>query len=249
MELDIQLITTAATATGIAWVGSAIGACAAWMPRAPGARTMAGMLGLAAGVMIAATLLSLIPLAQALSDSHLLIIGAFAGGGILIWGLDLLVPHQHPGAPEPDHGQPISGHTGTLIAAAIVIHNIPEGAAVGAYSVGEGGPTGSLVWAIALHNIIEGVLVAFPLRAAGFSTRTAFLVAQGAGAVEFAAGIAAAAMVGLAMTLLPVALAMAGGAMMYVVFEELLPEAHRHRQGNTASLGAMLGVALVVWLG
>lgn len=248
MEMGSQ-IANVVTATGIAWAGSAIGACAAWLPRQPGARMMAAMLGLAAGVMIAATLLSLLPQAKALHDSTLLILAAFAAGAVGIWLLDLAVPHQHPGAPEPDHSVGMQRHAGILIAGAIVIHNIPEGAAVGAFAMGEGGATGSLVWAIALHNIIEGVLVAFPLRAAGFSTLTAFLVAQGAGAVEFVSGLAAASMVGLVTPLLPVALAMAGGAMIFVVFEELLPEAHRHRQGNIASLGAMVGVGLVLWLG
>jgi zinc transporter, ZIP family len=238
-------------ATLIAWVGSALGAFAAWMPRQPGPRTCASMLGCAAGVMVAVTIHSLLPQAQHFGASSTILVAAVACGALLIWLLDLVLPHQHPGAAHADHASPltsasVSTRTSTLIAAALIIHNIPEGAAVGsAVAAGETVSGGGLVWAIALHNIIEGILVAFPLRAAGYRPWVAFTVAQTAGIAEFLAGIAAASAVTSIAHLMPWALAMAGGAMLYVVFEELLPEAHRHQDGNITSIGALCGIMLV----
>jgi ZIP family zinc transporter len=246
-------IASAALANAWAWGGSALGAFAAWLPRAPSARTTASLLGFAAGVMLAASFLGLIPQAQSLAGegggSQILI--GFLGGVGLVWLLDLVVPHEHPGASEPDHaGVSLARHKGLLIALALMLHNIPEGMAVGASAVGaEGNPAvWSIVWAIALHNVVEGVLVAVPLRLSGYSARNAFLLAQVAGAAELAAGVLAAMLVGSIGSLLPAGLALAAGAMSFVVVEELLPEAYRLQRGNETALGACLGIVVVLLL-
>ncbi|MCC6669594.1 MAG: ZIP family metal transporter [Planctomycetes bacterium] len=239
---------------GTLWaaLGSGLGACAAFAPAAPAPRGTAALLGFAGGVMLAAALLSLLPQALALPRGGLgpVLLG-FGLGVALIWALDLFVPHQHPGAPAQDHASERRLHVGVLIALAITLHNLPEGMAVGvAAAAGAGGAdTGAVVWAIAAHNVVEGVLVAFPLRLAGLRPWPAFACAQVAGLAEVAAGLVAALLVTQAAWLLPAALAFAGGAMVYLVFEELLPEALRAADGNAASLGGTAGIVLVLVLG
>lgn len=250
------VMVAAAIATGWSWVGSASGAFAAWLPRAPSKAVIAMLLGYAGGVMIAASLLSLLPQAFQLAAADgrggaLGVLAGFAAGVALIWMLDLVVPHQHPGAPGPDHGASLSRGTGILIVLALTLHNIPEGMAVGvAAAAGSlGAATATIIWAVALHNVVEGMLVAVPLRLAGFRPWSAFLIAQAAGAAELVAGMGAALAVAQIEPLLPFGLALAAGAMIYLVFEELLPEAQRASAGNAGSLGATLGVVTVIVLG
>jgi len=113
---------------------------------------------------------------------------------------------------------------------------------------GEIAAAGTVVAAIAIHNVIEGVLVAVPLRLSGMSALRAFLLGQIAGAAEFLAGLTAALVIGDGSWLIPAGLACAAGAMVFLVLEELYPEAVRLDAGNIAPLGATAGVVLVVVL-
>lgn len=243
-------LSAAGAGLGWAWGGSCLGACAAWLPGRLSPRVQSGALGLAAGVMVAAALLSLLP--QALDvGSPWAVLGGFAAGIALMLGLDAVVPHQHPGADAPDHGGGgLAARTGLLIALALTLHNIPEGLAVGLAALDGSVPAlgNSVVLAIALHNVLEGVLVALPLRLAGFSRLAAFGLGQAAAAAEVLAGVGAVLVVGFAGWLLPAGLAAAAGAMIFVVLEELYPEALRAEAGNAAPIGAVAGVSAVIAL-
>lgn len=239
-----------------AWTGSCLGSFAAWLPMRPRPAVQAGALGLAAGVMLAAALLGLVPdaLAQAGGGRAWLVWLGFLLGLGLIAGLDRLLPHQHPGSDAPDHaiaGQGVSRSAAQLIALALIIHNIPEGMAVGAATAaGEASPSGvAVILALALHNVIEGLLVTVPLVLAGMRRRTAFLLGQAAGLIEVAAGAAAAAWLEPGSIAIPVSLAAAGGAMVFISFEELLPESLRCHAGNAGPIGAVLGVGCMIVLG
>ena len=239
-----------------AWAGSCLGAFAAWLPIRPRPAVQAGALGFAAGVMIAAALLGLIPdaLEQVGPAGAWLAWLGFAAGLLLIAGLDRLLPHQHPGAEGPDHvgatKQGIPRNAALLIALALTLHNIPEGMAVGVAGVsGEGGPSGmAVIIAIAFHNVVEGLLVTMPLVLAGMRRRTAFLLGQLAGLIEVGAGAAAATLLPANSAFIPIALAAAGGAMIFISFEELLPEAQRCHGGNAGPVGAVCGVGMTMVL-
>lgn len=137
---------------------------------------------------------------------------------------------------------------------AITLHNIPEGLAVGVAfgAVAAGMPSASLAGAIALtigmglQNFPEGAATAIPLRREGISRTKCFLYGQASGVVEPIAGVIGAALTLYIRPLLPYALAFAAGAMIYVVVEELIPEAQSSGDSNIATIGAMLGFALMM---
>ena len=239
-----------------AWAGSCLGAFAAFLPVRPRPEVQAGALGFAAGVMIAAALLGLIPdaLAHVGPGGAWLVWLGFAAGLLLIAGLDRLLPHQHPGAEGPDHvgiiKPGIPRNAALLIALALTLHNIPEGMAVGvAGASGEGGPAGmAVIIAIGFHNVVEGLLVTMPLVLAGMRRRTAFLLGQLAGLIEVGAGVAAATLLPATSGFIHFTLAAAGGAMIFISFEELLPEAQRCHDGNAGPIGAVVGVGMTMVL-
>lgn len=237
----------------LAWAGSCLGACCGLLPFRPTPRLQALSLGLAAGVMIAAALLGLVPDALALAGAgraHLVWIGFAAGlGGIAL--IDRLLPHQHPGAEGADHGHGLRIGAAQLIALALILHNIPEGMAVGvAASAGEASPSGpAMLIAMALHNVLEGLLIAVPLRLAGMRPLGACAVGQFAGGVEVLAGVLAAHWLPQDSSAIPFSLAAAAGAMVFIAFEELLPESLRCDGGNAGPLGAALGVGGLIVLG
>jgi ZIP family zinc transporter len=238
-------------ALGWAWAGSCLGSCAAWLPMRPRPGLQAGALGLAAGVMVAAALLGLIPDAvhQAHGRQAVVWLGFAAGlAGIAL--LDRFIPHQHPGDPQPDHARSIRGSAARLIALALILHKIPEGMAVGvAAAAGAASPSGPVVIAaIAIHNVLEGMLIAVPLQLAGTSRLTAFALGQLAGIIALVSGLAAALLLPADAALIPAAMAAAAGAMVFIAFEELLPEALRLDAGNSGPIGAVLGVGGLIVL-
>ena len=210
------------------------------------------MLGFAAGVMIAASFWSLLAPAIELSEAGPLpswvppAIG-FLVGGIFLRGLDLVLPHLHPGLPMSEvEGIDTSWRRSVLLISAITLHNIPEGLAVGvafrrgrSRFGGPGFPAASLGGAVALaigiglQNFPEGTAVSFPLRREGMSRGKSFFYGQLSGVVEPISAVVGAAAVIVAQPILPYALAFAAGAMIFVVAEELVPEAKarqpRHR--------------------
>jgi ZIP family zinc transporter len=205
--------------------------------------------GFAAGVMVAASIWSL--LIPALEESGAMgsfsFVPAFVGfwaGTLFLLLLDHVIPHLHLRA-EQSEGPRTKLERTTLLVFAVTLHNIPEGMAVGVVFAGwmAGSATISLAGALALaigiaiQNFPEGVIISLPLHAEGESRGRAFLSGVGSGAVEPLAALATIAASGFVLPLLPYLLGFAAGAMMYVVVEELIPQMS---EGEHSNIGAVL---------
>jgi ZIP family zinc transporter len=259
---NLNPILQALLATLFTWFVTALGAGAVFFFKSIDRRLLDGMLGFAAGVMIAASFWSLLAPAIEMSQGGSLpawlpaVIGFLLGGGFL-WVIDRLLPHLHLGFPmEEAEGIKTSWQRSILLVLAITLHNIPEGLAVGVAfgAVAAGLPSAALAGAVALaigiglQNFPEGAAVAVPLRREGFSRLKAFWYGQLSGVVEPIAGVIGAAAVLLIRPLLPFALSFAAGAMIYVVVEELIPESQLNKQTDVATFGAMMGFAVMMLL-
>ncbi len=225
-------------------------------------KVLDAMLGFAAGVMIAASFWSLLSPSLEMSEGKDLpvwfpaLIG-FLLGGVSMRLVDIFLPHLHPGAPpEETEGVKTSWHRSMLLVSAITLHNVPEGLAVGvafgaAASGFEGATVGgavALAIGIGIQNFPEGAAVSLPLRREGLSRKSSFLWGQLSATVEPIAAVLGAALVIAMEPLLPYALAFAAGAMIFVVVEELVPEAHRGGNGDIATMGVMLGFSIMMVL-
>jgi ZIP family zinc transporter len=181
----------------------------------------------------------------------------FLSGGFFLWIVDKLLPHLHLGFPmEEAEGIKTSWQRSILLVLAITLHNIPEGLAVGVAfgALAADLPAATFAGAVALalgigiQNFPEGTAVSVPLRREGLSRLKSFWYGQLSGAVEPIAGVLGAAAVILIKPLLPYALAFAAGAMIYVVVEELIPESQLEKNTDIATIGAMLGFAVMMTL-
>lgn len=242
------------------WGVTALGASLVFLTRTLSRKLLDGMLGFAAGVMIAASVWSLLIPAIELSKEQggsgwlPAVIGFLLGGVALRLG-DLWMPHLHPGL-AMDRAEGIATHwrRTTLLVMAITLHNIPEGLAVGVAfgAAGAGLEAATLAGAITLavgiglQNFPEGVAVAMPLRGEGIGRFRSFWYGQLSAIVEPIAAVAGAAAVMIVRPILPYALAFAAGAMIYVVVEELIPESQQQGNDDLATLGAMGGFAVMM---
>ncbi len=267
-------LVQALVATSFTWFLTASGAACVFLFRSISRRVLDGMLGFAAGVMIAASFWSLLAPAIDLAEQLAVpgwipaVVGFLLGGGFL-WVVDKTLPHLHApgsgsasgsesssGSAEQLEGIPTSWNRSVLLVLAITLHNIPEGLAVGVAfgAVAAGLPGAGIAGAVALalgigiQNFPEGMAVSVPLRREGLSRARSFLYGQLSGVVEPVAGVLGAVAVLLIRPLLPYALSFAAGAMIYVVVEELVPAAHLDRHGHVATIGAMLGFAVMMVL-
>ncbi|MGQ9511524.1 MAG: ZIP family metal transporter [Thermaceae bacterium] len=245
----------------LTWGLTAVGAASVFFARAPSRMLLDLMLGFAAGVMLAASVFSLLlpgmEMAQAQGQIPWVpaVVGFLLGGG-LIRALDYLLPHLHLDFPqETAEGLRTTWRRSTLLILAITLHNIPEGLAVGvAFGAWGTDPTGAatlggavaLALGIGLQNLPEGLAVAFPLRREGVSPGLAFFYGQLSALVEPVAALLGAAVVAQVTPLLPYAMAFAAGAMVYVVVEELIPESQLEGYGDLATLGLMLGFSVMM---
>jgi ZIP family zinc transporter len=255
-------VLQALLATGFTWAMTAAGAAVVFTARDISRRVLDAMLGFAAGVMIAASYWSLLAPAIEMSEgkgipSWVPAVSGFLIGGIFLRGIDKVLPHLHIGFPtEEAEGVKTSWRRSTLLVLAITLHNIPEGLAVGVAfgALAAGLPATTLGAAIALaigigiQNFPEGLAVSMPLRREGLSRRRSFWYGQLSGVVEPIAGVIGAATVIVAQPILPYALAFAAGAMIFVVIEELVPEAQRGGNTDLATMGAMVGFAVMMLL-
>jgi len=255
-------ILQALVATGFTWFMTAAGAGMVFFFRTIKRTILDGMLGFAAGVMIAASYWSLLAPAIAMAEEAGKVAWAPAAGGFLLggaflWGVDKLLPHLHLGYPiEEAEGLKTSWQRSVLLVLAITLHNIPEGLAVGVAfgAVAAGLPAATLGGAVALaigigiQNFPEGAAVSVPLRREGLSLGKSFWYGQLSGVVEPIAGVLGAAAVILIRPILPWALAFAAGAMIYVVVEELIPESQLEGSTDIATIGAMIGFAVMMTL-
>lgn len=259
-------VLQALLATLFTWGVTALGAALVFFFKSIHKQVLNGMLGFAAGVMIAASFWSLlapgIELAEELGQvPYITAVVGFLAGGAFLYLVDKLLPHLHLGLERSKaEGIQTTWQRSVLLVLAITLHNIPEGLAVGvafgAVAAGQGTSATlagavSLAIGIGLQNFPEGAAVSIPLRREGFSRRKAFLYGQFSGIVEPIAGVLGAYAVLRIQPILPYALAFAAGAMIYVVIEELIPEAQREEGGSktdVATIGAMIGFAVMMLL-
>ncbi len=247
-------------------LGTTLGAaCVYFMKNEPGDKLQQGLSGFASGIMIAASVWSLIIPAieqtpgEGLSKVLPSIIG-FWLGTIFLLLIDYLVPHLHIREDTPEGPKTDVAHN-TMMLLAVTIHNIPEGLAVGVVLAGlmEGkagityGAALSLAIGVAIQNFPEGAIISLPLHARGQSKNKAFLNGFLSGIVEPIAGLISILAISLVTPAMPYFLTFAAGAMFYVVVEELIPELHEGHHSNIGiiafSIGFTLMMALDVWLG
>ncbi|MCI8424503.1 MAG: ZIP family metal transporter [Adlercreutzia sp.] len=218
------------------------------------------LLGFAAGVMIAASVWSLlIPALEAAEEgpvpAWVPATAGFLSGMLLLLVIDHFTPHLHVGSEEPE-GAPSTLKKPTMMLMALAIHNLPEGMAVGVVLAGflAGDPTITLASVtalsigIAIQNVPEGAIVSLPLVSTGISRPRAFIMGTGCGAVEPVGALLMLAITGLATPILPYVLAFAAGAMMYVVVEELIPQTQLGHHTNIGTIGVAFGFVLMMIL-
>ena len=243
----------------IPFLGTALGAaCVFFMKRTLSTGIQRALTGFAAGIMTAASVWSLlIPAMEQSADMGKLaflpaVIG-FLVGILFLLGLDHLIPHLHMNSSEAEGPKSKLKKT-TMLVLAVTLHNIPEGMAVGvAFAgmlAGDGAITPADAFAlavgIALQNIPEGTIVAAPLRSDGCSRSRSFVYGVLSGAVEPVGAVLTILLTALLRPVLPFLLAFAAGAMVYVVLEELNPQAQTGPHGHTGTMGAAAGFALMM---
>ncbi|MBP3765139.1 MAG: ZIP family metal transporter [Bacteroidaceae bacterium] len=223
-------------------------------------RLQKSLLGFASGVMVAASVWSLLIPAMELENAGGVwsvmpaAVGFLLGIGFLLL-LDELTPHLHMGANKPEGPRSHLSRT-AMLTLAVTLHNLPEGMAVGVVFAGaEGGVSGLSMTAalavsigIAIQNVPEGAIVSMPMRAAGNSRWRSFLIGTMSGAVEPAGALVVVLLASMIMPALPYLLAFAAGAMVYVVIEELIPEASEGEHSNLSTIGFAVGFVLMMVL-
>lgn len=228
-----------------------IGGLAVLVFGAPSERTLDALLGFTAGVMLAATVFSLLVPGIERGGVEEVLPG-FAVGAFALAVLDRVVPHAHARLAERGHipvAQVAAHRRATLLLSALTIHNIPEGMAVGVAFAAGGSDLGvPIALAIGIQNIPEGFAAAAPLLQAGVRARTATLVGFLTGLVEPPAAILAYFAVDYADGFLAGGLGFAAGAMLYVVCDELIPESHGRGHEQIATVALLAGFALMMGL-
>jgi len=257
---EINPVLAALYAATFTWLVTALGAAFVFFFKTMNRNFLDSMLGFTGGVMVAASIWSLLIPAIDMSDGEGFmqvlpaVIGFLMGTGFL-FALDKLLPHFHVNFKQVE-GVKSPWQKTTLLVLAITLHNIPEGLAVGVLfgAVAAGVPEASIGGAVALavgiglQNFPEGIAVAMPLRRMGVSRRKRFYYGQLSAVVEPIAAVLGAFAVAFFTPLLPYALAFAAGAMMFVVVEEVIPEAQQNKDSDWATLGFIGGFILMMSL-
>ena len=218
------------------------------------------LLGFAAGVMVAASIWSLIipAMDQAAHMGNLAFIPALVGvwGGFLfLLALDHLIPHLHLNSQCPE-GTPCGLGKSTMMVLAVALHNLPEGMAVGAVVAGWLSGQENLSFAgllalslgIAIQNVPEGAIISMPLKSNGMSRRRAFSYGAASGVVEPLGALLTILLANVMVPVLPYMLAFAAGAMLYVVVEEMIPEMSEGEHSNLGTIFFALGFTLMMTL-
>ena len=245
----------------IPFLGTSLGAaCVFFMKRALGDLVQRALAGFAAGVMVAASIWSLlIPAIEQMAGwGKLSFVPAFVGfwiGVLFLLVLDHLIPHMHVGSSEAEGPKSRLNRT-TMMVLAVTIHNIPEGMAVGVMYAGflsgsmqiTAASALALSLGIAIQNFPEGAIISMPLRAEGESKRQAFLGGVLSGVVEPIGGALTIVAASVVVPVLPYLLAFAAGAMLYVVVEELIPEMSAGHHSNIGVVAFSVGFTLMMAL-
>lgn len=245
----------------IPFAGTALGsAMVFFMKKEMNKRLEKILLGFASGVMMAASVWSLLIPAIDMAEQGGGIswmppaAGFLLGMGFLLL-LDTLTPHLHYTEEKPE-GVPAQLKKTTMLVLAVTLHNIPEGMAVGVTFAGAlaGDTVMTLTWAfalsvgIAIQNFPEGAIISMPLKSQGLSKKRAFVYGALSGIVEPIAALVTILLTGLVVPLLPYLLSFAAGAMIYVVVEELIPEAQSGEHTNISTVGVAAGFVLMMIL-
>ncbi|WP_040306476.1 ZIP family metal transporter [Caloramator australicus] len=242
------------------WFLTALGSGMVFIFKELNRKVLDGMLGFAAGVMIAASFWSLLNPSIEMAENMGIIswvpaVVGFLLGGFFLRAVDMFMPHLHMFSDEAE-GIKTSLKRSILLVLAITLHNIPEGLAVGVAfgALNSGDTSANLAGAIALaigiglQNFPEGAAVSIPLRREGLSRFKSFMYGQISGAVEPIAAVIGASLVVYMKGILPYALSFAAGAMIFVVVEELIPESQAGEHTHIATLGTMIGFAVMMLL-
>ena len=250
----------AAVGTGITFLMTALGSATVFFVRGRGTPSLQRIcLGFAAGVMVAASVFSLLLPAMEEAEASglpgwLPTAGGFLLGVLFLWGLDSLLPHLHPSSQTPE-GLSSSWRRSTLLVLAVTLHNIPEGMAVGlsfalAAQHSGGGLSAAMALAIGigLQNFPEGAAISLPLRQEGVGTGRSFLYGALSGLVEPVFGVLVVLAAGSIAPFMPWLLSFAAGTMLYVVTEELIPEAHLGEHSNVGTISVMVGFVVMMVL-
>ena len=253
-------VTLAFLGTMFTFLATALGAATVFFFKKDIPRGMQrAFLGFAAGVMIAASVWSLLIPAMDMAQeaggpTWLPAAGGFVLGAVFLLALDRVLPHLHPGSDEPE-GLKSSFARTTMLVLADTLHNIPEGLAVGlAFGLAGESSAMSLSGALALslgmalQNFPEGAAISLPLKKEGLSNTRSFVYGALSGIVEPIAGVLGVLAAGSVTGIMPWLLSFAAGAMIYVVVEELIPEASLGEHSHTGTLSVMLGFLVMMVL-
>ena len=245
----------------IPFLGTTLGAASVFfLKKTLGDRVQRSLVGFAAGVMVAASIWSLLLPAMEQSENlgKLSFLPAFIGfwlGVLFLLALDLLIPHLHVGSDQAEGPKSRLGRT-TMMVLAVTLHNIPEGMAVGVIYAGflagnahiTAASALALSLGIAIQNFPEGAIISMPLRAEGESKGRAFWGGVLSGAVEPIGAVLTILAAQLVIPALPYLLSFAAGAMLYVVVEELIPEMSQGRHSNLGTVFFAVGFSVMMTL-
>ena len=242
-----MVILTALGVGGATVIGSVIG----FMFRGISHKFSDIVLSFAAGVMLAAAVLGLIlPSLDYGGDFGIIVtIAGIFTGAVCLNLVDKLVPHLHRlvGAEAEVHPGNAKLDKVLLFVTAIAIHNLPEGIAAGVgFGAGDTAEALLIAGGIALQNIPEGMVIIAPMLAAGVSPKRTFLCALATGLVEVVGTLLGYWAVSIASAILPFALAFAGGTMLYVISDEMIPETHAHGEQRGATYALLIGFCLML---
>ena len=258
-----QALLWAAFGCGFTWLMTTAGSAVVFFFKSERKLMHHIFLGFAAGVMVAASVWSLLNPAIEQAEGQGVPGGLPAAGGVLLgvaflMALDTLLPHLHADSDEPE-GVPTDWKRTTLLVSAVTLHNIPEGMSVGllfAMSAQSAGAAGeaylgmavALAAGIGLQNFPEGAAISLPLAREGMSRGRAFVAGSLSGLVEPVFGVLVVLASGWIAPFMPWLLSFAAGAMIYVVVEELIPEAHLGEHSNVGTLGFIFGFVVMMVL-
>ena len=257
----MNTILAALEGTGFAWLMTSLGAAVVFFFRKGMKESVhKGMLGFAAGVMIAASVWSLLmPAIEQAEEGGMIgwipAAGGFLLGALFLLFMDKLIPHLHIGETQAE-GPKTSWHKTTLMIFAVTLHNIPEGMAMGLAFANVGQGTGfshyagafALAMGIGMQNFPEGAAIALPLKKEGTSSKKAFLIGSLSGIVEPIFGVLTVFLASILLPYMPWLLSFAAGAIVYVVVEEWIPEAHLGEHSYIGTLGVLAGFVLMMIL-
>ena len=247
--------------TGITFAATVIGAATVFLfKKGVNPNFQRAFQGFAAGVMIAASIFSLIIPATEMAAEQGIIkwipaAGGFLFGGVFLLVLDNIIPHLHIEDNRPE-GMKASLKRTTMLVLAVTLHNIPEGMSVGlCFALAANGSSTvtmmsafALAIGIAIQNFPEGAAISLPLKEEGMSRGRAFICGALSGIVEPIGGLVTVLLTGAIAYFLPWLLSFAAGAMIFVVVEELIPEAHTESHTDVGTMGVMIGFLIMMIL-